>query len=98
MLAPDQPRHRTEVSTRADQDARLKLTIDDPAIGAAFYALDRDVLAHLGAAAPHQVLIKLAPPDAVADRPVVSDVRFPLSQAAHPKRGNGLEGAATAVF
>src|SRR6185503_3922575 len=86
----DKARNGAKVTSSSNQHPRAKLAIDNPAIRDMFDALDRNVFPHLGAAAPHQVFIKLAAADAVADRLIIVDRSLLLPHGAYAECGNRL--------
>src|SRR5215831_6871013 len=93
LTIANKTRHRTKMSSSADEQSRFDFAVDDPSIAVALDLADRSAFTHMRSRATKQVFIKLASPDAIADGLGVRHIYFGLSYRAYTKAGNRLESA-----
>src|SRR5215469_11424418 len=93
VIVAEKTRHRTKVSSSADQQSRFDFAVDDPSIAVALDLADGSAFTHVRSRATKQIFIKLAAPDAIADGLGIRHIYFCLIHSTDAKTCNGLESA-----
>ena len=96
-LIPEEARHRTKVSTGADHKSCLDLAIDEPAVPAPLYRVERHAFPDASPTTAQKIFVKLTAQDAVADGATVGDVNLRLFDAAQAKTGDWLQNTPVRV-
>ena len=91
------PRHRTEMTARADQHPRADAPVREPSVALPLERAQRLAQLEPRAAAAEQIVIELEAPDAVAHRPRVVGIDLTTPQESGSKTGDGLKHAPAPV-
>src|SRR5215467_2514591 len=93
LTTANKTRHRTKMSSSADEQSRFDFAVDDPSIAVALDLVDRSAFTQVRSRPAKQIFIKLTSPDAIADGLGIRHVYFCLTYSTDAKARNGLKRA-----